>query len=50
MYHLQQGKDTRWIDYEQMVDDIDLVIDYEKRRKGRLAMGKPALPSKPECI
>ena len=50
MYHLQQGKETRWIDYEQMIDDIHLVIDYEKRRKGRFVAGKPNLQSQPACI
>ena len=50
MYHLQQGKETRWIDYEHMVDDIHLVIDYEKRRKGRFVAGKPTRQSQLDCI
>lgn len=26
MYHLQIGKETHWVSYEDMVDHLDLVI------------------------
>ena len=39
-YQIQEGNKTRWMEFEQMIDEIDLVIDYEKRRKDRYVWGK----------
>lgn len=36
MYHLQVGKETQWVSYDDMVDYLDLVIEYEKNRKCRI--------------
>lgn len=35
MYQLQLGSNTQWLDYEDMIDHLDLVIQYEKDRKTR---------------
>lgn len=33
MYNLQTGTHTQWLEYEQLIDHLDLVIQYEKERK-----------------
>lgn len=39
MYHLQIEGQTKWMEYENMVDYVDLVIEYERQRKNRNAGG-----------
>lgn len=36
MYQVQIGSNAQWLDYEEMIDHLDLVIQYEKERKARL--------------
>jgi len=35
MYNLQQGKQTHWVNYDDMTEYLDLVIAYERQRKNK---------------
>ena len=46
MYNLQQGDKAEWIDYDEMVDYIDLVIAYERQRKAKKTHGNWKKPER----
>ncbi len=36
MYQLEVGAEREWFEYEELIEHLDLVIQYEKDRKARL--------------
>ncbi len=39
------GTEVQWVEYEQMIDHLDLVINYERQRKAKLSKLISQFPS-----